>query len=372
MASSQFLLHVCNQWIQGGPSQELDEENQKLLQDLDDLRPLTLDVLAATWPHEYEPGSDDEETASTPQDDTAHLDEDRPESTEAIAAADTARDTTVDLSNNCLSPAEILATLTQAGQFSRLNISHNPSVNKAVLTDILATHNLEWINIDGCDVSDEDITDLLITQPSLFRGTEVIIHPAFLSAKCLEGNAKDIPSAFRVMYGSFYQFILPFFGTDQLVQNLLDLARAHSKVTIPGPPPAFRSIQSLLSASYRSGRPWAERGMQTIPLQTTSQAFGDGYTLLFFPQTWKNSIRSPHGGFLYNYGIVTPSAPGSERKFIDIAGFLECLEKDGWPTPKDKKAVGQVIKAYGEWGVLLEDVGLTMEELRASKQVLWF
>lgn len=340
--------------------------DQKAIDDLDDIRLLTLDVLAAVWPHEYRPEVDSDESSTVLREAATDCEDPKPSTSidPSVAPAATG-DVTMDLSKRCLSSAEIFATLKEAGPFSRLDISHNPAVDKVVLIQLFQEHCFEWVNIDGCSISNEDIVDLLKSQPSLFRGVEAIIHPVFLSANSLrdEGNSKGMPVAFSLLYKATFRTsrcVLPFFGVDQLVQNLLDVARALMVLEVIGNTPSSRNMLSLFAASYRSGRPWATRDIQSIPLQTTSGDLTEGYTLVVLPQRMLNPIPSPRGGMLFQYGIIPP---GGERQFIDVATFLDCLKEDGWPERKDEKAVEQVIKAYNEGGSLLADFQDVMNAL---------
>ncbi|TEB26457.1 hypothetical protein FA13DRAFT_1038640 [Coprinellus micaceus] len=289
---------------------------------------------------------------------TGHCKDPRPTSTDARAATG---DAVVDLSKRHLS-SEIFAILKEAELFSRLDVSHNPAVDNATLLQLLQEHRLEWVNIDGCSVSNKDMVGLLKSHPSLSRGIEAIIHPAFLSVNSL-GVSKGTPVAFSLLYKGLFRtrrYALPFFGVDQIVQNLLDAAAALKSFEYVGNTPMPCDMQSLFAASHRSGRPWATRDIQTIPLQTESRDLAKGYTLVVLPQLYDKLIPSPRGGFQFEYGI---SPPGGKRKFIDVATFLEYLERDGWPEPKDEKAVEQVIKAYNEGGSLLVDFDSTVKEL---------
>jgi hypothetical protein len=231
---------------------------------------------------------DDDESSTVLRDVAMDCQDPRPTSTDAHAATG---DTVVDPSKRRLS-SEIFAILKEAELFSRLDISHNPAVDKATLLQLLREHRLEWVNIDGCSVSNKDMVDLLKSHPSLFRGIEAIIPPAFLSANSL-GVSKGTLVAFSLLYKGLFRtrrYVLPFFGVDQIVQNLLDAAAALKSFEYVGSTPMPCNMQSLFAASHRSGRPWATRDIQTIPLQTESRDLAKGYTLIVLPQLYDKLI----------------------------------------------------------------------------------
>lgn len=333
---------------------------------MDGTRLLTLDVLAAVWPDEYQPEVDDDESSTVLQEVETSYENAETTSIDASVAPATTADVTVDLSKRCLSSAEIFTVLKEAGPFSRLDISHNPTVDIPALSKLLQEYRLRWINIDGCSISDEDMVDLLRSQPSLFRGVETVIHPVFLCADSLlvDGKSRGMPVAFGFLYQQPLRrpsrCFLPFFGVDQLVQNLLDVARVFRGLQTIGDKPSPYNMVGLLAASYRSGRPWASRDIQTIPLEMVSADLKEGYTLVVLPPDMFNRIPSPRGGLLFQYGVLPPS--GAQR-FIDMATFLERLKEDGWPKPTDEKAVEQVIKEYDEGGSLLADLREMLDAL---------
>lgn len=339
---------------------------------------LTLEVLAATWPREYSIKVGGEGTTDSPMAVDSDLDVDMCSSSASSPKSGTggadnpkaSTDSVVDLSGLDLSSTNLLNMLRDRPTFSRLDISNNKCVDKAALSQILKEHRLEWLNIDGCSVSKEDLADLLKDAPSLFRGVETIIHPAFLSLENLVGKESGIRNAFRVYYGA-QQGIrgtsgwvsLPFFGIDQLVQNLTDFIEIHERVSFVELP-SHTNLGSILGSSYREdGQSWAARGVQTIPTNSECGNFLDGYSFMFFAaeNSWNVGNDARLRGF--NYGIVLPDG---KKEVVDIGRFFEHLKQEGWPKAKNEEAVKRLLEKFNEdtGPVLLKDIGAALREIR--------
>ncbi|KAJ3530372.1 hypothetical protein NMY22_g8601 [Coprinellus aureogranulatus] len=364
--------------------------NLKAIADLDDLPVLTLDVLAATWPHEYKLKEGD--GATTPEDSggvgqSASGDDAK----EGVQSTKATEGSVVDFSRRGLSSTELLNVLKESAPFRRLDISHNSAVDKATLTDILAEHRPEWLNIDGCSITTEDMVELLNSKTSLFRGVEAIIHPALLSLENLEEVLTGLPSAFRFYYGGTEYISLPFFGADQLVQSLIDVIEVRGRPVAPSNSPMFgiqQLFQSLALAGFlqvksnlslgpypsptnlqhsfgclprADGQPWRERAVQTIPLLTQGTEYPECYSFVFVAEDqW-----TVHGKTGTHYGFIVPGA----NEFVDAPTFLEHLEKDGWPKPENQGAVKRLVKMLDEKLTLLKDLDGTLKQLGFKKEL---
>ncbi|KAJ3545920.1 hypothetical protein NMY22_g2254 [Coprinellus aureogranulatus] len=239
----------------------------------------------------------------------------------------------------------VCAPLNDPTPSTRLDLSHNPCVNKAGFAQIIAEHHLEGVNIDGCNISIQDIIDLLKTQPALFRGVEAVIHPAFLSLENLDpynDASLGIPCACRLYYGGEtfriggYGWVsLPFFGTDQLVQNLADFVDIHANhglATLPNP----ANLRSIFGSSYRDGeKSWAARELQMIPVENECTSLVDGYSLFFIP----------HLRWRIFGGDVDP-----------LKGFDYI--RAGWPKPRNENAVEELVRKFKRIDLLRDFDGL--------------
>ncbi|KAJ3543041.1 hypothetical protein NMY22_g3276 [Coprinellus aureogranulatus] len=353
-----------------------DYTHTHLVGDLADMSILTLDVLAETWPKAYK--SSAAETSSsdatwnvtdyrTPS--PAPVDSPNEISLETIIESLRAsHDSVVNLSNRALLPEDLLKILSDLPPFSRLDISRNSAIDKVALSQILREHRLLWLNIDGCGVSGDDVTDLLATQAHLFRGIEAIIHPTFLSRENLLSWDKSfkikplgIPSAFRFCYDFESHLSLPFFGSDQIVQALLQVAeaRAHGKFT--NYINSFTALQGLFgcSACY-DGQPWGEREVQVIPPEIQGGDNRSGYRFVINTEYMVAGVAKPSKK-KYHYGVVLP---GDQEGFVDLATFFRHLEEEGWPKPRNQEAVARVIELFNRDGALLQaNVEAVMKEV---------
>ncbi|KAJ3530310.1 hypothetical protein NMY22_g8624 [Coprinellus aureogranulatus] len=348
--------------------QEAEVYNAMSIKNLDSMLVLTLDALYGTWPGVYTERVLDSYISSSSEVSI--------ESKSGEGSVGVPQDPCVDLSNLNILPEKLLEMLESFPSFTRLNVSHNSAVDKATLSEILRQYRLKWLSIDGCNISKEDITDLLVSQPSLFRGVEVIIHPLFLSPDNLDRWAIDmspvksldppsIPCALRIHYDDVRHLCLPFFSIDQLAQNLLDFAEAHERF-----PPGlrvnqiiFQNLQCLFGCASRGdGQPWRERVVQMIPPEARGESNQHGYQFIFISDSSRVHRRGPApiglGG--YHYGIVLP---GNEHKFVDLETFFGHLEEVGWPALTKQDDATQVIGIFRERVTLLNDFNAVMKWL---------
>ncbi|KAJ3494216.1 hypothetical protein NMY22_g20105 [Coprinellus aureogranulatus] len=289
----------------------------------------------------------------------------------------TSRHSVVDLSNRALSPEDLHDILGGLPPFTRLNVSRNPSIDKAALVQILQEHRVEWLNIDECGISVEDVIDLLISQAPLFRGVEAIIHPLFLSLEnLLSWNIRSkidqlgIPYTFQFRYNIRGHLTLPFFGIDQLVQALMDVANAHHDFeAFYYHDFTFPFMQNLFGCTTRSdGQPLGESALQMIPPETRNEASRHGYCFILISgpnQFWdlagdsEPPITRSLRGCQHYYGILLPEG---EKRFVDLTAFFDHLQGAGWPEPKNKENLTQVLEAFKK-AELLEDVDGIMKWL---------
>ncbi|KAJ3546633.1 hypothetical protein NMY22_g1976 [Coprinellus aureogranulatus] len=348
--------------------QEAEVYNAMSIKNLDSMPILRLDVLNGTWPGVYSQRIIDSYAGSS-----GNVSIESKSGAESIGVF---QDPFVDLSNLNFLPEKLLDMLESFPSFTHLNVSHNSAMDKATLSEILRRYRLKWLSIDGCNISKEDITDLLVSQPSLFRGIEVIIHPLFLSLDNLDRWAIDmspvknlepssIPCALRIRYDDVRHLCLSFFSIDQLVQNLLDFAEAHESF-----PRGFRlnqiifqNLQCLFGCTSRGdGQPWRERVVQMIPPEARGEGNQHGYQFIFISDSSRVHRRGPApiglGG--YHYGIVLP---GNEHKFVDLETFFRHLEGVGWPALTKREAATQVIGIFRERVTLLNNFNAVMKWL---------
>ncbi|KAJ3535280.1 hypothetical protein NMY22_g6559 [Coprinellus aureogranulatus] len=387
LTATQYLraYYPMNLDPSAGDGEQMEEAyNAKCIKDLDSMSVLTLDVLIETWPHEYSrrirmpsyfrrgPSTDWDGIGLSLEPIDSLSSDDTPSECGG-GSVQVSKDSLVDLSNHNILPNELFDTLEGLPSFTRLDISHNAAVDKATVTQILQRHRLKWLNIDGCNISKDDITDLLASQPSLFRGVEAIIHPLFLSVENLDSytireevEPPSISCALRIRYDNLRRLCLPFFGIDQLIQSLFDFAEAHGRFP-PDNAHAYRSslgfhnLQGLFGYPSRGdGQPWREREVQMIPPEANDEDTERGYQFVFV--TNSSSLRGYSSkpvptGEGYRYGIILP---GGERKFVDLATFFGDLEEVGWPKITNQKAAAQVLEIYRKGTTLLEDVDAVM------------
>ncbi|KAJ3543049.1 hypothetical protein NMY22_g3282 [Coprinellus aureogranulatus] len=358
--------------LDGDEDQEAEVYNAKCLDHLDDVPVLTLDVLAATWPHEYARHRRAAPCLQSSIRDNAEISslQSRIESG-AVSLRESqgeSQDDTLDLSKRDIKPTEMLDVLRASPYFTRLDISSNPAVDKTTLAKILEEHRLKWLNVDGCSISNEDMTDLLASQSPIFRGVEAIIHPLFLAAENLDQPCEyptrveppSIPSVFRVRYDDGQRVCLPFFSVDSIAQSLLDFAEAHEGFSFESCDETlglyFQNLHCLFgSTPCGDERPWGERIVQMILPHPCEKDNGNCYQFVFISSP--SVIFCPGGRSTPieegpNYGIILP---GGEDKFVGLATFFDHLVEEGWPKPTKAEAVSQVIKLFHERTTLLED-----------------
>ncbi|KAJ2926097.1 hypothetical protein H1R20_g10998, partial [Candolleomyces eurysporus] len=355
-------------------AEDMEQERYNLgaIANLDDMPLIPITTLAKVWPNEYaapNDGPQDSEPSDGSKADSAEaagftaqltaypaeIDALRKRSTlstEDIAQLTTASkgamepDGIVDLARFPLTADQILAILKELHDFKRLDVSHCQAVDSRVFLHLVKTYkHLRWINILHCPISEEDLKELVINDPRRFRSIEAILHPTFLTGQI----PADFPQAFRLacISGSWRpvdSVALPFFVTDQLVQNLLDLCSNIDAYSTPH--------SSVLASIRRSpDQSWQDRAIQLVPDcdRRERNNFREGYQFLVLYAQKK-------------YGILPPLAPGqanyTDSDVIGLELFLKRLEEEGSPST-DVGAANRLLDLVA--GMKL----LTAEEIKA-------
>jgi hypothetical protein len=332
--------------------------NVQAIANLDDMPLIPRKTLGLVWPRQYGRRFQDEGPSSP--DSPSNLDALReqvslsPEDVALLAKA-TREDLgdVVDLSRFPLTPSQLFSILGELGGFQRLDISYNEEVNKEVFINILKTfQDISWINVMHCPISQDDLVELAGTEPRIFRSIGAIIHPTFF--RPTEAHSYDeredppfktnFPTAFRLCIinerSSFFQFIyLPFFRTDELVQNLIDLVELMQDVTIwPGDLP-LSILASALRTEPEQG--WQDRHIQLVPHSSEEEWYEPlegGYEFLV-------QVRDPKD---LRYGVFPPIPPGkterTELDMVEMDEFLERLREEGATPPCEEVAARRLVE----------------------------
>ncbi|RXW21621.1 hypothetical protein EST38_g4246 [Candolleomyces aberdarensis] len=317
---------------------------------LDDMPLVPIETLAKVWPHEYvvSGGETRDSDASGSETDTAttaqlviyptEIDALRRQS--VLSAEDITRLTTVlkgamdpdavvDLSRFPLTADQILSVLEELRDFKRLDVSHSQAVDSRVFLHILKTYKgLRWINIMHCPISRDDLKELMTNDARRFRSIETILHPAFFTGKL----PADFPKAFRVTcitdsWPYYGHATLPFFSTDQLVQNIFDiLANVYGSYRMP-------SLTTVASSYLAQDQNWSDRAIQIVPGRDFDD---DSYSRRYVHQKEGYQLVVQVNRHGKPYGILTPLAPEqsehTDSDIIEMDSFLRRLEGEGSPA----------------------------------------
>ncbi|KAF6756020.1 hypothetical protein DFP72DRAFT_307364 [Ephemerocybe angulata] len=346
--------------------QAAEKLNVDSIHNLDDMPLLTRDAMCEAWPLTFAKASRHVDSSIGP---VANLDKDQgPGSFNADTDAPKPEGSSLrilNLSRQNGSPGNPLSMLKDLGPgaISGLDASGNKEVDKHILRQILEQHPLKWVNIVGSSVTTDDIGDLLASHPRLFYHMEAIIHPQLFVGMERTSLGLPCPSAFFpafrfVVEGpdtSFYSYAdegtikrrsvsLPFFSTDQIIQNILD--------AVQRPELELDHMGVIFSCSYRGqGKEWIESDIQSLPDRSNDtfeasaeQAF-PGYTFLF---RFRQSGMDRYDGkcVIEDYGIRLPG----ELEYVDLDAFLAHMEGEGRPAPTTLDAVDALRKILGRSG----------------------
>ncbi|KAJ2936186.1 hypothetical protein H1R20_g910, partial [Candolleomyces eurysporus] len=342
------------------PEASLDVSEMRLERDcledianLDDMPLIPIATLANVWPREYAVANDElqDSDASSLETDTGttqlvtyptEIDAFRRQS--VLSSEDMTRlkntlkgamhpDAVVDLSRFPLTADQILSVLEELGDFKRLDVSHSQAVDSRVFLHILKSYKrLRWINILHCPISMDDLKELMTNDRQRFRSIETILHPAFLTGKL----PVDFPKAFLVTYildslrlPPYRHITLPFFSTDQLVQNIFDILSNTGDNSFQMP-----SLTIMASSHLAQGLNWSDRAIQLVPGRNLDDNSDSRY-YLHEKEVYQLVVRANEFQGMA-YGILTPLAPEqsehTDSDVIEMDSFLKRLEEEGSPA----------------------------------------
>ncbi|RXW21939.1 hypothetical protein EST38_g3899 [Candolleomyces aberdarensis] len=357
-----------------------DEEKQaelcnlEAISNFDDMPLVTEDTLCRVWPEEYgevEDDDDDVENASAVQDQLAVSRGQKYQSLTSIEEIITrlkneaVSEAGVDLSGLPLDGQQLLTVLKDSGPFKRLDVSGNQQVDKVVFLQILEAHKpLQWINITGCSISDEDLKELLFDHRKLFYFIGRIIHPAFLT-----GDPRDeFPNALRFtilrrLNNEASSVSLPFFGIDQLIQNLTDaveLCHEPDSLALFMEPHSV-TLATIFASARNKDEDWPDRDVEIMPRRSFDPLKGGGYDIVVhnFPQRDKRP----------KYAIVLPQVEGQQREILDIATFLRHMEEQGSP-PTDPNAAKSLVDRINSSYKLMLNLNASMFQMTRAAAVM--
>ncbi|KAF5324429.1 hypothetical protein D9611_004055 [Ephemerocybe angulata] len=342
--------------------QATEKLNLDTIHNLDDMPLITRDVLCEAWPRTFKASRHDDDSIGP----VANVDKEQgPDRDSSNADIDSLKPEgssprILKLSGPTVSPGNPLSMLKDLGAISGLDASGNKEVDKHILRQILEQHPLKWVNILGSSVTTDDIGDLLASYPRLFYHMEAIIHPQLFVDMERTSLGLPCPSAFFpafrfVVEGpdpSAYSWrdegiikrrsiSLPFFSTDQLIQNILD--------AVQRPELELDQIGVVFSCSYRGqGKKWIESDIQSLPdrskdtIEATAEQAFPGYTFLI-----RCGKTNRGKNFVRDYGIRLPG----ELEYVDLDAFLAHIEGEGRPVPTSLDAVEALRSILGRSGV---------------------
>ncbi|KAJ2931635.1 hypothetical protein H1R20_g5485, partial [Candolleomyces eurysporus] len=345
---------------------------------------VTEDTLRRVWPEEYgeiEDEADDVENPSTDQDQSAVNWLQKYQSLTSIEEViarlknEAVSEAGVDLSGLPLDGHQLLTILKDWGPFKRLDVSRNRQVDKNVFLQILEAHKpLQWINITGCSISADDLKELLFDHRKMFYFVGRIIHPAFLTGDPMN----EFPNALRFtilrqLYNDASSISLPFFGIDQVIQNLTDVVELCNEPSSMGlfiepepfpMGPFIKPYSGNLAAIFASARnkdeDWPDRDVEIMPRRSFDPLKGGNYDILVhnFSQPDKPS----------KYAIVLPQVEGQQRKILDISAFLRHMEEQGSP-PTDPDAAKNLVDLINSSYKLMPNLNASMFEMTRAAAV---
>ncbi|RXW21622.1 hypothetical protein EST38_g4247 [Candolleomyces aberdarensis] len=354
LTAAQYLRFYCP--VPEGPldvnKMHYERCYLEAIANLDDMPLIPIATLAKVWPCEYVVANDELrdsdasgleiDTGTTAQLITYPTEIDTFRRQAVLSSEDITRlkkalkgamhpDAVVDLSRFPLTADQILSVLEELRDFKRLDVSHSQAVDSRVFLHILKTYKcLRWINILHCPISRDDLKELMTNDRQRFRSVETILHPAFLTGKL----PADFPKAFLVTYITSFRpyknVTLPFFSTDQLVQNIFDiLSNIHddsSHISMP-------SLTIVASSHLAQGQNWSDRAIQLVPGRNLDDD-SDSHYYLHQKEVYQLVVQVDFCGKAYR--ILTPLAPEqSEHTDSDVIGmdsFLKRLEEEGSPA----------------------------------------
>ncbi|KAJ2931634.1 hypothetical protein H1R20_g5482, partial [Candolleomyces eurysporus] len=333
---------------------------------------VTEDTLRRVWPEEYgkiEDETGDVENPSTDQDQLAIMRLQKYQSLTSIEEViawsknEAVSEAGVDLSGLPLDGQQLLTVLKDLGAFKRLDVSGNQQVDKDVFLQILETYKpLQWINITGCSISEDDLKELLSNHRKLFYFIGRIIHPVFLTGD----PTNEFPNALRFTvvlrrYSSDVSSIsLPFFGIDQLIQNLNDAVELcndpHCMALFLEPHSG--NLATIFGSARNKDENWHDRDIELMPRRSFDLLKGGGYDIVVH-----NFFNNPS-----KYAILPPQVEGQKREIMDIAAFLKHMEEQGSP-PTDPDAAKNLVDLMNGSLKLMSNLNASMFEMSKAAAI---
>ncbi|SJL09184.1 uncharacterized protein ARMOST_12560 [Armillaria ostoyae] len=314
---------------------------QDAIDALDGIDMVTLDMLAEAWPTEYEapgtsepPIAEDSSPCSTPESpvpslfdlalgavverglatgDTSGLESVvwMPEKGSMIKAAllkqnpfpdtglsllaqviaqESRSEHKVDLRNFSVNTDQLLSVLSDPSITIRtLNLSGNANITGDTIRKVLtARPTLICLVLLNTSVHDEELKELIITEPKLFYHMQDLIHPFLLNqAESDIDKASSYPNAFSFISNASFGAdgipvaSLPFLNPPKIVQGLTDALVSYvamPKFSIPSPSMCYFFPRVAFSSAVRSvTREWSERYVSTFPQESQGALEGEGW-----------------------------------------------------------------------------------------------
>ncbi|PBK59564.1 hypothetical protein ARMSODRAFT_966802 [Armillaria solidipes] len=184
----------------------------------------------------------------------------------------------VDLRNFSVNTDQLLSALSDPSITIRtLNLSGNANITGDTIRKVLtARPTLVCLVLLNTSVHDEELKELIITEPKLFYHMQDLIHPFLLNqAEGDPDEASSYPNGFSFIgYASSGADGIPiasllFFNPPKIVQGLTDALISYAampKFSIPSPSMCYFFPRVAFSSAVRSvTREWSERYVSTFP-----------------------------------------------------------------------------------------------------------
>ncbi|KAK0469479.1 uncharacterized protein EV420DRAFT_1633904 [Desarmillaria tabescens] len=195
----------------------------------------------------------------------------------------------VDLKNFSVNTDQLLSILSDASITIRtLNLSGNANITGDTIRKVLtARPTLVRLVLLNTSVRNEELKELIVTEPKLFYHMQDLIHPFLLNqAESNADEASSYPNAFSsISYTSWSDGIpvasLPFLNPPKIVQGLTDALISYAampKFTISNPSLCYFFLRVAFSSAVRPvTRQWSERYVSTFPQESLSALEGEGW-----------------------------------------------------------------------------------------------
>jgi hypothetical protein len=224
---------------------------------------------------------------------------------------------TVNLSGYALSDSQVIKIASSfKDEIKTLNLSYNEDVTVDTVRQVIMSCSLlKRLVLLGCTaITDDDVKEMLTSEPKLFYKLEAFIHPFLLKDKASYPNAF---SYIGVMgdHNMITSCSLAYFSPPSIVQALTDLLPSF------GTPDSryngassscFVPLAAFCAAKDRpSGQKWGERSVVAFPQTSLGALQGEGWAFVLYSDTY--ATRRNLWGFV--------------RRMSDES-------EDGWMPPK--------------------------------------